>query len=91
MKTSYDKATYTKKSIPLWKSLSSEKSIGEIKLLYSNQEETEGKRMSFSGYLQFEKPYNKGYWFLYIHINIYIYFKSITVLPIRLELLCFTD
>lgn len=58
IKTSYDKATYTKKTIPQWKSLSSEKCIGEIKWLYSNQEQTEGKAntMSFSGYLQFKNP-----------------------------------
>lgn len=79
IKTSYDKATYTKKTIPQWKSLFSEKCIGEIKWLYSNQEQTEGKvnTISFSGYLQFEKPYNKGYWFLYIHINIYIYISKV--------------
>lgn len=44
IKTSYDKTTYTMKTVPQWKSLSSEKCIGEIKWLYSNQGEwTEGK------------------------------------------------
>lgn len=78
IKTSYRKTTYTRKTVPQWKSLSSEKCIGEIKWLYSNQGEwTEGRvnTMNFSGYLQFKSPPNKGCRFLYIHINIYIFQK----------------
>lgn len=76
--TPYHKTTYTRKTVPQWKSLSSEKYIGEIKWLYSNQGEwTEGRvnTMNFSGYPRFKTPHNKGCWFLYIHINIYIFQK----------------
>lgn len=56
IKTSYDKATYTKKTVPQWKSLYSEKCIGEIKWLYSNQEQTDGK----------VSKYNDFFWILAI-------------------------
>lgn len=56
IKTSYDKATYTKKTIPQWKSLSSEKCIGEIKWLYSNQEHTEGKGWVFLDTCNLKNP-----------------------------------
>lgn len=50
IKTSSDKATYTKETAPQWKWLVSEKCIGEIKWLYSNQEQTEGKVSKYNDF-----------------------------------------
>lgn len=60
IKPSYDKTTYTMKTVPQLKSLSSEKCIGEIKWLYSNQGEWTEEKVS---------KYNEFFWIPAIQKN----------------------